>query len=154
MNIETTEMGTFSLIVIMTAVTILTRWGGIFVMSYLPINYCIQQFIAGMSGSVLIAIIAPMFLRGDHGAQLALLVTAMGTLTIKRPLVSIIMGIIIAAITRHLWLMTQSAFKEATNAKDKELFLIDGATHIETYWKPQYVDQAMGKLTQFYGKSL
>ena len=50
--------------------------------------------------------------------------------------------------------MTQSAFKEATNAKDKELFLIDGATHIETYWKPQYVDQAMGKLTQFYGKSL
>ena len=78
----------------------------------------------------------------------------MGTLTIKRPLVSITMGIIIAAITRHLWLMTQSAFKEATNAKDKELFLIDGATHIETYWKPQYVDQAMGKLTQFYGKSL
>lgn len=50
--------------------------------------------------------------------------------------------------------MTQSAFKDAVNAKNKELFLIDGATHIETYWKPQYVDQAMQKLTQFYGKSL
>ena len=50
--------------------------------------------------------------------------------------------------------MTQSAFKEAVNAKNKELFLIDGATHIETYWKPQYVNQAMEKLTQFYGKSL
>ena len=50
--------------------------------------------------------------------------------------------------------MTQSAFKGATGAKNKELFLIDGATHIETYWKPQYVNQAMGKLTQFFGMAL
>ncbi len=50
--------------------------------------------------------------------------------------------------------MTQSAFKEAVNAKNKELFLIDGATHIETYWKPQYVNQAMGKLVQFFGSTL
>ena len=50
--------------------------------------------------------------------------------------------------------MTQSAFEGATNAKNKELFLIDGATHIETYWKPQYVNQAVGKLTQFFGKAL
>jgi fermentation-respiration switch protein FrsA (DUF1100 family) len=50
--------------------------------------------------------------------------------------------------------MTQSAFEGATSAKNKELFLIDGATHIETYWKPQYVNQAMGKLTQFFGKTL
>ncbi len=50
--------------------------------------------------------------------------------------------------------MTQSAFEGAINAKNKELFLIDGATHIETYWKPHYVNQAMGKLTQFFGKTL
>lgn len=50
--------------------------------------------------------------------------------------------------------MTQSAFVGAINAKNKELFLIDGATHIETYWKPSYVDQAMGKLTQFFGNTL
>ena len=50
--------------------------------------------------------------------------------------------------------MTQSAFSGAINAKNKELFLIDGATHIETYWQPQYVDQAMGKLTRFFGKTL
>jgi hypothetical protein len=50
--------------------------------------------------------------------------------------------------------MTQSAFKEAVNAKNKELFLIEGATHIETYWIPQYVNQAMGKLTQFFGETL
>ena len=50
--------------------------------------------------------------------------------------------------------MTQSAFQQAVNAKDKELYLIDGATHIETYWKPQYVSQAMGKLVPFFGKTL
>lgn len=50
--------------------------------------------------------------------------------------------------------MTEEAFKKAVNAKNKELFLIDGATHIETYWKPQHVNQAMGKLTQFFGDTL
>lgn len=50
--------------------------------------------------------------------------------------------------------MTKSAFKGATGAKNKELFLIDGATHIETYWKPNYVNQAMGKLTRFFGETL
>jgi fermentation-respiration switch protein FrsA (DUF1100 family) len=50
--------------------------------------------------------------------------------------------------------MTLDAFKNAVNAKNKELFLIDGATHIETYWKPQYVNQALGKLTPFFGDTL
>lgn len=50
--------------------------------------------------------------------------------------------------------MSETAFKGASNAKDKELFLIDGATHIETYWQPEYVNQAIGKLAQFYGKNL
>lgn len=50
--------------------------------------------------------------------------------------------------------MTQSAFAGAANAKNKELFLIDGATHIETYWKPLYVNQAMGKLTSFFATTL
>lgn len=50
--------------------------------------------------------------------------------------------------------MTEDAFAKATGTKDKELFLIEGATHIETYWKQPYVNQAVEKLTQFYGKSL
>ena len=39
---------------------------------------------------------------------------------------------------------------EATASKNKELFLINGATHIETYWKPDYVLQAVNKLVDFY----
>jgi len=50
--------------------------------------------------------------------------------------------------------MTEDAFKKATGTKDKELFKIEGATHIETYWVPKYVEAAMGKLTPFFGRTL
>jgi fermentation-respiration switch protein FrsA (DUF1100 family) len=50
--------------------------------------------------------------------------------------------------------MTDAAFSKATNAKNKELFLIDGATHIQTYWKPEYVTQAENKLLGFYRANL
>jgi len=50
--------------------------------------------------------------------------------------------------------MSEDAFAKATGTKEKELFKIDGATHIESYWVPKYVNQAVEKLTQFYGKSL
>jgi fermentation-respiration switch protein FrsA (DUF1100 family) len=50
--------------------------------------------------------------------------------------------------------MTDEAFSKATYAKNKELFLIDGATHIETYWKPEYVKQAVNKLVNFYQTNL
>ncbi len=50
--------------------------------------------------------------------------------------------------------LTEEAFAKATGTKGKELFKIDGATHIETYWKQPYVNQALDKLTRFYGKSL
>ena len=50
--------------------------------------------------------------------------------------------------------MTDSAFQNAVNSKEKELFVIDGATHIQTYWKPEYVNKAINKLTQFFGKNI
>ncbi|EPZ8126342.1 alpha/beta hydrolase [Yersinia enterocolitica] len=50
--------------------------------------------------------------------------------------------------------MTESAFKKATGTQNKGLFLIDGATHIETYWVPRYVDQAMSKIDNFFDKNI
>ena len=50
--------------------------------------------------------------------------------------------------------MTEDAFVKATGTKDKELFKIEGATHIETYWVPKYVDAAMGKLKLFFARTL
>jgi fermentation-respiration switch protein FrsA (DUF1100 family) len=50
--------------------------------------------------------------------------------------------------------MTDDAFKLATGTKEKELFLIPGATHIQTYYVPEYVALAMNKLNEFFGKNL
>ncbi|MEJ1240558.1 alpha/beta hydrolase [Chryseolinea sp. T2] len=50
--------------------------------------------------------------------------------------------------------MTDEAFPKATNAKSKEMFVLDGATHIQSYWKPEYVNKAVGKLTDFFNKNL
>lgn len=36
----------------------------------------------------------------------------------------------------------------------KELFVVEGATHVDLYDKPQYVDQAVAKLAEFFGKYL
>lgn len=58
--------------------------------------------------------------------------------------------LMIAGSKADTFYMTDDAFNKATNTKNKELFLINGATHIQTYWKPEYVLQAVNKLANFY----
>lgn len=50
--------------------------------------------------------------------------------------------------------MTDEVFTNAINAKNKELFVVDGATHIQTYWTPEYVNQIVNKLVSFYNNNL
>ncbi|MCM1168474.1 MAG: alpha/beta hydrolase [Bacteroides sp.] len=50
--------------------------------------------------------------------------------------------------------MTEHCYSLATGTRNKEMFLIPGATHIETYYVPEYANQAVGKLTEFFGKNL
>jgi len=50
--------------------------------------------------------------------------------------------------------MTEDAFSKATGTTDKELFKIEGAKHIETYWVPEYVDAAMSRLKPFFDRHL
>ena len=47
---------------------------------------------------------------------------------------------------------TQDAFSRAK--EPKEIFTIDGATHVDLYDKPQYVGQVVSKLVEFFGKYL
>lgn len=50
--------------------------------------------------------------------------------------------------------MTDSAFEKAVNAEDKELFLIEGASHIQTYWVDEYIEKVTGKLEEFFKRNL
>jgi uncharacterized membrane protein len=103
MSIETGGYGALVIVIVMTLVTLATRWGGVFVMSFVPISYRVQQFISAMSGSVLVALLAPLALNGDNGARLALLATALTMLMVKKPLLAITMGIVTAAVYRYLF---------------------------------------------------
>ncbi|TBU77193.1 AzlD family protein [Phytopseudomonas daroniae] len=102
MMIESAGSGAMIVVAVMAVVTLATRWGGIFVMSFVPINVRTQQFISAMSGSVLVALLAPLALEGDSGARLALLTTAIVMLLVKKPLPAIAAGILVAALVRQL----------------------------------------------------
>lgn len=84
----------------MALVTLATRWGGVFIMSFVPIGYRVQLFISAMSGSVLVALLTPLAVAGDNGARLALLSTAVVMLLVKKPLPAIAAGIVAAALVR------------------------------------------------------
>lgn len=101
MNIETVGFGAPIIVLIMAVVTLATRWGGVFAMSFIPIGYRVRQFISAMSGSVLVALLTPMALEGDTSARLALLTTAIIMLAWKKPLPAIAAGILVAAVSRQ-----------------------------------------------------
>lgn len=102
MTLETAGSGTLIVILSMAVVTLVTRWGGVFAMSFVPISRRTEQFISAMSGSVLVALLTPMAVNGDNGARLAFLVTAVVMLLVKKPLPAIAAGIIAVALFRHL----------------------------------------------------
>ena len=101
MSIEMVGAGPLIIIIIMALVTLATRWGGVWIMSFVPFNHRVKAFIQGMSGSVLVAILAPVVLTGDKGAQMALLTTAIVMLVFKRPLIAITFGMVVSALVRY-----------------------------------------------------
>lgn len=50
--------------------------------------------------------------------------------------------------------MSREAYVKASASPDKEYFVIDGASHIQTYYVPEYVNKAVNKLGEFFQKNL
>ena len=101
MSIEPSGWGPLLIVAVMALVTLATRWGGVFVMSFVPIGPRVRRFIAAMSGSVLVAVLAPVAAQGDLGARAALATTAVVMLVLKKPLPAIAAGIAVAALLRQ-----------------------------------------------------
>lgn len=62
--------------------------------------------------------------------------------------------LMIAGSLADTFYMTEQCFSRATGTNDKELYLIPGATHIQLYWKPEYVEKVAAKLTEFFNNHL
>lgn len=101
MSVEPSGWGPLLIVAVMALVTLATRWGGVFVMSFVPIGPRVRRFIAAMSGSVLVAVLAPVAAQGDLGARAALATTAVVMLVLKKPLPAIAAGIAVAALLRQ-----------------------------------------------------
>lgn len=50
--------------------------------------------------------------------------------------------------------MTEECYELATGTEHKELFKVEGATHIQTYFVPEYVETFVSKLESFYKQYL
>ncbi|WP_099973908.1 alpha/beta hydrolase [Lactobacillus terrae] len=62
--------------------------------------------------------------------------------------------LMMAGKTADTFYLTEKAYANATGTKDRELFLIENAQHIETYWKPEYVKQEADKLVNWLSTRL
>lgn len=62
--------------------------------------------------------------------------------------------LMVAGASADTLYMTEQAIARAIGTQDKELFLIDGATHIETYWVPKHVDAAVQKMVEFFARTI
>lgn len=62
--------------------------------------------------------------------------------------------LVIAGSNADSLYMSEDAYEKATGTQDKELFLVEGASHIDTYHVPAYVDQVEAKLVEFFGRTL
>ena len=100
MTLTAANGGVLLAIVIMALTTYLTRAGGVFVMSRVPIGPRVERFINAMAGSVLVVVITPMAVNGDGGARMALIATAAVMLALRKPLPAITAGILTAALWR------------------------------------------------------
>jgi uncharacterized membrane protein len=103
LSVETSTAGILLIIALMALVTLVTRFGGVFLMSFVKINPRVESFINAMASSVLIAILTPMAFDGDLGARLALGTTAVLMLVFRKPLPAIAAGILAAALARYFF---------------------------------------------------
>lgn len=102
MMIEATPLAVTAIIALMALVTLATRLGGVFAMSFVRIRPGLERFINGMASSVLIAIVVPMAVSGDAGARAALAATTVVMLLTSRPIPAITAGLVAAASVRYL----------------------------------------------------
>ena len=62
--------------------------------------------------------------------------------------------LLIAGTKANSFWQSELAFEHATAAKSRELYKIDGATHMDLYDIEKFVNQAVDKLNDFFSQNL
>jgi uncharacterized membrane protein len=92
--------GTWIAIAAMAAVTYAIRAGGFWLMAYVPLTRRVRSILNALPGSVVVAVILPLAVRGGAAAILAVL-TALVVMALRRnDLLAVLCGMGAAALVR------------------------------------------------------
>ncbi len=84
-------------IVLMAAVTLVTRIGGASLMRWVPITPAVEGFLAALSSSVIVAIVATLLARGGARELAAVAVAVAAMWLLRSPAIAMFAGVACAA---------------------------------------------------------
>jgi uncharacterized membrane protein len=100
MTFDLGTFGTWVTIAAMAAVTYAIRAGGFWLMAYIPLTRRVRSVLNALPGSVVVAVILPLAVRGGTAAILAVL-TALVVMALRRnDLLAVVCGMGAAALVR------------------------------------------------------
>lgn len=86
----------------MAMVTYLTRAGGLWLMSRVPLSRTAGSFLRHLSGSVLVALVVPGLATGDLATRCGIAASLMAMVWSRRGLVAMACGVVTAAVVRAI----------------------------------------------------
>lgn len=89
-------------IAMMAVVTLATRIGGVWFMSFMPLSARVEAFLRYLAGSVFVALVVPAVARGGPAAMVAVGVSVAAVLVTRKALISMAIGVAAAALYRAL----------------------------------------------------
>jgi branched chain amino acid efflux pump len=100
MNSELGTFGTWMAILAMAAVTYAIRAGGFWLMGYVPLTRRVRSILNALPGSVVVAVILPLAVRGGTAATLAVLTSLVVMALRRNDLLAVVCGMGVAALVR------------------------------------------------------
>lgn len=89
-------------VALMALVTLATRFGGIWFMSFMPLSTRVDAFLRYLAGSVFVALVVPAVARGGPAAMVAVGVSVAAVLVTRKAMISMAIGVAAAALYRAL----------------------------------------------------
>ena len=89
-------------VAMMAVITLVTRFGGIFFMGFMPLTERVDAFLRYLAGSVFVALVVPAVARGGTAAMIAVGVSVAAMLVTRKALISMAIGVAAAALYRAL----------------------------------------------------
>lgn len=87
-------------VLVLALVTYGTRIGGFWIMRFMPVTPAMEAFLRYLSGSVLVAILAPAVIEGAIPAMAAALAAALVMIAVRNMLAAMAVGVTAAALLR------------------------------------------------------